>query len=54
MNMQEALEAVAAGTLSVEDALANLNQPGLESLGHATVDHDRARRCIAGVAEYDW
>lgn len=45
VDMKKILEDVASGALAVDTALATLQSPPLEDLGHATVDHDRARRC---------
>jgi len=45
MELKELLDAVASGSLTVDDALAALQQtPSSESLGFATVDHDRENR----------
>ena len=47
--VQEVLEAVAAGQLAVDDAIDRLRAQGVEDLGFARLDTDRERR--TGMAE---
>ncbi len=47
-NNRALLEALAAGKIGVDDAMAQLN-PSVEAIDFATLDHERAERC--GVAE---
>lgn len=44
-NPREVLEALAAGRLSVEEALKALERTSFEDLGFVKVDHHRAMRC---------
>ncbi len=48
-SLREMLEAVRAGRMGTDDAVARLRRMPFESIGFATVDHHRALRC--GVPE---